>query len=130
MTPEQIERRRKNKLEYSSRKYARVKDTPEFKAKCKLARENLTEEQRAQKIEVRQKWFAKTLAENPEKIYTPKYRITRAKWCKTDTARRISCKGKLAARLGVSAKDLPDELVEAKFAQIKVKRLVRDLGRL
>jgi ABC-type Fe2+-enterobactin transport system substrate-binding protein len=128
MTPEQIERRRKNNVEKSARKYAKVKDTPEFKVKRKLARENLTEEQRAQKIEVRQKWMAKTLAENPEKIYTPKYRIARAKWYKTDKGRRMSCKGKLAARLGVSVKDLPDELVEAKFAQLKVKRLVRDLG--
>ena len=46
----------------------------------------------------------------------------------SDNGRLSNCKGKLAARLGVATKDLPDELVAAKFAQLKVRKLIRDLG--
>jgi hypothetical protein len=123
MTPEQLERNR----EYSARHFAKVKDTPEFKAKCKLASQNITEEQRARKRKSTQEWDARQLAENPEKVRAAN-RVVNKKYYKTDKGWLSMCKSNLAKRLGVSAKDLPDELVEAKAAQLKVRRLIRDLG--
>ena len=157
MTPEQVERKRKYDREYSARRYAEVKDTPEFKAKCKLASQNFTEEQRARKRKSNResavRWRAKdpekakaydnahkrkTYRESPEKFLkktsawkkanVARVAANQVKWRNTDMGYLSSCKGNLARQLGVAAKDLPDELVEAKFAQLKVIRLVRDLG--
>ena len=153
MTPEQIERKKKYNREYSARRYAEVKDTPEFKAKCKLANQNRTEEQRARKRENAARWLAKDpekvkayhraykrkmYKESPEKVLkrslawkkanVARVAANQVKWRNTDMGYLSSCKGNLARQLGVAAKDLPDELVEAKFAQLKVIRLVRDLG--
>lgn len=157
MTPEQLERKRKYNREYSARKYAEVKDTPEFKAKCKLASQNRTEEQRARKRKSNRENAARWLAKDPEKVkaYHRAYKrkmykespekvlkrssawkkanvarvaANQVKWRNTDMGYLSSCKGNLARQLGVAAKDLPDELVEAKSAQLKVIRLVRDLG--
>ena len=117
MTPEQIERGREAHRVRSAIYRAKVKDTPEFKAKCKLVRENRTEEQRAQARDRRRKWRQ-----------TIKSRIVRAKYRNSDKGQLYCCRHKLAEQLGVAAKHLPDELVAAKFAQLKVKRLIRDLG--
>ena len=153
MTPEQLERKRKYNREYSARKYAEVKDTPEFKAKCKLASQNRTEEQRARKRENAARWLAKDpekvkayhraykrkmYEESPEKVLkrssawkkanVARVAANQVKWRNTDMGYLSSCKGNLARQSGVASKDLPDELVAAKFAQLKVIRLVRDLG--
>jgi hypothetical protein len=127
MTPEQIERRRKNAREGAAKYFAKVKDTPEFKAKAKLAKQNRTEEQRARGRKSTQEWAARQRAEKPEKVRAAA-RDRNKKYEKTDKGWLSSCKGNLAKRLGVFRKDLPEELVEAKVAQLKVIRLVRDLG--
>jgi hypothetical protein len=117
MTPEQIERRREYNREYAARKRAkdpekvnaynsahkrkRLKETPEKYRKANLA------------------W----VMANPVKAAAAK-----AKWLKSDRCWFLNCKQKLAMQLGISRKDVPDELVEAKFAQLKVIRLIRDLG--
>ena len=157
MTPEQLERKRKYNREYSARKYAEVKDTQEFKAKCKLASQNRTEEQRARKQKSNRENAARWLAKDPEKVkaYHRAYKrkmyeespekvlkrssawkkanvarvaANQVKWRNTDMGYLSSCKGNLARQSGVAAKDLPDELVAAKFAQLKVRKLIRDLG--
>jgi hypothetical protein len=157
MTLEQLERRREYSRERAARYRAKVKDTPEFKAKVKLYKENRTEEQREQARKSRREYAARRRAKDPEKANayksalkrkknkeTPeKYRkanlawvranpvkaaAAKAKWLKSDKGWLSSCKDNLAKRLGVFRKDVPVELVEAKFAQLKVIRLVRDLG--
>lgn len=127
MTPEQIERRRKNARERAAKYFAKVKDTPEFKAKAKLTKQNRTEEQRARGRKSTQEWAARQRAEKPEKVRAAA-RDRNKKYEKTDKGWLSSCKGNLAKQLGVFRKDLPEELVEAKAAQLKVIRLVRDLG--
>ena len=127
MTPEQIERKRKYDREYFARRYAEVKGTPEFKAKCKLVRENFTKEQREQRTKSSRESAVRWCAENPEKARAARCAISK-KYFKTDKGFLTICKNNLAKRLGVSSKDLPDELVAAKFAQLKVIRLIRDLG--
>jgi hypothetical protein len=127
MTPEQLERKRKYDREYSAKRYAEVKGTPEFKTKCKLVRENFTKEQREQRTKSSRESAVRRRAENPEKARVARCAINK-KYFKTDKGYLTICKNNLAKRLGVSAKDLPDELVAAKFAQLKVIRLVRDLG--
>ena len=157
MTPEQIERRRKNARERAARYRAKVKDTPEFKAKVKLYKENRTEEQREQTRKSSREYAARRRAKDPEKANayhralerkwrkespekhraevlawqkanSAKVAAKQAKFRKTDKGWFSSCKDNLAKQLGVFRKDLPDELVEAKFAQLKVRKLIRDLG--
>ena len=124
MTPEQIERRRKNSRERAARHRAKVKDTPAFKAKRKLAIENFTEKQREQVRKNGREHAARQRAKDPEKLNAYK----REHWANSDKGGILSCRYRLAVQLGVFRKDVPDELVEAKFAQLKVRRLVRDLG--
>lgn len=157
MTPEQIERRREYSRERAARYRAKVKDTPEFKAKVKLYKENRTEEQREQARKSRREYAARRRAKDPEKANAYKRALERkrykespekhraeilawkkanvarvaankVKWRKTDKCWLSICKDNLAKQLGVLRKDVPDELAEAKFAQLKVRRFVRDLG--
>ena len=102
MTPEQVERKRKYDREYSARRYA----------------EGYRES--AEKLLKRASAWKKA---NPARVAA-----NQAKWRNTDIGYLSSCKSNLARQLGVIRKDLPDELVEAKFAQLKVIRLIRDLG--
>ena len=117
MTPEQIERRREYSREYAARK--RAKDPEKVNAynsalKRKWNKENPEKYRKANLAWVRA---------NPVKAAAAK-----AKWNKSDKCWFLDCKQKLAMQLGVFRKDVPDELVEAKFAQLKVRKLIRDLG--
>ena len=117
MTPEQIERRREYNREYAARK--RAKDPEKVNAynsalKRKRSKENPEKYRKANLAWVRA---------NPVKAAAAK-----AKWIKSDKCWLLDCKQKLAMQLSISRKDVPVELVEAKFAQLKVRKLIRDLG--
>jgi hypothetical protein len=117
MTPEQLERRREYNRAYSARK--RAKDPEKLNAYNSALK-------RKKHKETPEKYRKANLAwvrANPVKAAAAK-----TKWLKSDKCWFSDCKAKLAARLGVSRKDVPNELVEAKFAQLKVRRLARDLG--
>ena len=117
MTLEQIERRREYNREYAARK--RAKDPEKVNAynsalKRKRSKENPEKYRKANLAWVRA---------NPVKAAAAK-----AKWNKSDKCWLLDCKQKLAMQLSISRKDVPVELVEAKFAQLKVRKLIRDLG--
>ena len=117
MTPEQLERRREYNREYAARK--RAKDPEKVNAynsalKRKRSKENPEKYRKANLAWVRA---------NPVKAAAAK-----AKWNKSDKCWLLDCKQKLAMQLSISRKDVPVELVESKFAQLKVRRLIRDLG--
>jgi hypothetical protein len=117
MTPEQLERKRKRAREYAARK--RAKDPEKLNAYNSALK-------RKKHKETPEKYRKANLAwarANPVKAAAAK-----AKWLKSDKCWLLDCKRKLARQLGISRKDVPGELVEAKFAQLKVRRLIRDLG--
>jgi hypothetical protein len=153
MTPEQLERRRKSKREYMARVraanpekdrerqrewrrnnpdkskeycdkyYASVKDTPEYKAKRKQQIINFTEEQR-----INRRFSAKNYATRQRKInpeYNKKQREAQIAWKQTDNYTMFLAKRYCAEVMGVSLKEVPNELVQAKFVHVKLKRAIR-----
>lgn len=117
MTLEQLERKRKSNREYAAR--YRAKNLEKAKAYMNA---HMRSAYKKSPEKYREKTYA-WVKENPVKAAA-----AYAKWSTSDKGKLSSCRRKLAARLGVFARDVPDELVAAKFAQLKVIRLVRDLG--
>jgi hypothetical protein len=153
MTPEQLERRRKSKREYMARVraadpekdrerqrewrrnnpdkskeycdkyYAAVKDTPEFKAKRKQQIANFTEEQRISRRVSGKAYMAKQRKSSPE--FREKQRALNYAWKQTDNYTMFLAKRYCADVMGVSLKEVPNELVQAKFVHVKLKRAIR-----
>lgn len=153
MTPEQLERRRKSKREYMARVraadpekdrekqiewrrnnpdkskeycdkyYATVKDTPEFKEKRKQEIINFTEEQRIKRRNSAKSYATKQRKINPE--FKEKQYALQCKWKQTDKYTMFLAKRYCAKVMGVSLKEVPNELVQVKFVHVKLKRAIR-----
>ena len=153
MTPEQLERRRKSKREYMTRVraadpekykekqrewrsnnhskskeycdkyYAKVKDTPEFKERRKQEIIKFTEEQRIKRRNSAKSYATKQRKTNPE-FKEKQYALNYA-WKQTDNYTMFLAKLYCAKVMGVSLKEIPNELVQVKFVHIKLKRAIR-----
>ena len=153
MTPEQLERRRKSKREYMARVraadpekdrekqrewrrnnpdkskeycdkyYAAVKDTPEFKAKRKQQIVEFTEEQRLKRRVSAKNYATKQRKTNPE-FKEKQYALNYA-WKQTDNYTMFLAKRYCADVMGISLKEVPIEIAQAKFVHVKLKRAIR-----
>jgi hypothetical protein len=153
MTPEQLERRRKSKREYMARVraanpekdrekqrewrrnnpdkskqycgkyYATVKDTPEYRAKRKQQIVNFTEEQRLKRRVSAKSYATRQRKTNPE--FKEKQRALNYAWKQTDSYTMFLAKRYCADVMGISLKEVPTELVQAKFVHVKLKRAIR-----
>ena len=130
--------------EYHDKYYAKVKDTPEFKERRKQEIINFTKEQRAKRQKSSREYATRNRIENSEKINEKRrgyynanpviYRKYTRDWIKNNWDTYIECRRKrypkdyVAKIMGVSVKEVPDEIVQAQEVYMKLKKAIYALA--